>query len=161
MIDFSKLNKSQLAAVKTIDGPILCLAGAGSGKTTTLTYRVANLIDNNINPASILLLTFTKKASKEMLDRVNLLVGSSGKYVEGGTFHHFATQVINKFGERLNIDEHFSVIDDNDSIDILQSICNPYLVQNKIGQTNKKLIFQIISKSRSCSKDIIKKAITF
>ena len=75
MINLNSLNKNQREAVETLNGPILCIAGAGSGKTTTLTYRVANLIENGINPSSILLLTFTKKAAKEMLDRVIKIVG--------------------------------------------------------------------------------------
>ena len=79
MIDLNILNKEQKVAVSTLQGPVLCIAGAGSGKTTTLTYRVANLIENGINPASILLLTFTKKAANDMLQRVKNLVGEQGK----------------------------------------------------------------------------------
>lgn len=156
MINFNNLNKAQLNAVKTINGPILCLAGAGSGKTTTLTCRVANLIENNINPSSILLLTFTKKAAKDMLDRVNELIGIKGKSVEGGTFHSFASKIITKFGDRLNINRNFTVIDDNDSADIIQSLRDQKLdcFQDYQVRMNKKLIFQIISKSRNCSQNL-------
>ena len=98
MIDLSNLNKEQQKAVKLLNGPVLCLAGAGSGKTTTLTYRVANLIENGVNPASIILLTFTKKSANDMLLRVNELIGDAGKKVTGGTFHHFASILISKFG---------------------------------------------------------------
>ncbi|MBP5468239.1 MAG: UvrD-helicase domain-containing protein, partial [Candidatus Riflebacteria bacterium] len=152
----NNLNKAQLNAVKTINGPILCLAGAGSGKTTTLTCRVANLIENNINPSSILLLTFTKKAAKDMLDRVNELIGVKGKAVEGGTFHSFASKIISKFGDRLNINRNFTVIDDNDSADIIQSLRDQKLdcFQDYNVRMNKKLIFQIISKSRNCSQNL-------
>ncbi len=153
MLDFSKLNKSQLNAVQTLNGPVLCLAGAGSGKTTTLTYRVANLIDNNVNPASILLLTFTKKASNDMLQRVKQLIGTKGKYVEGGTFHHFASKIISKFGHILKLKDGFTVIDDNDSTDIINSLRNSYLGSTTNLIFNKRIIFSIISKSRNCSKN--------
>ena len=155
MIDLKNLNKEQLKAVTTLEGPVLCIAGAGSGKTTTLTYRVANLIDKGINPASILLLTFTKKAANDMLQRVRNLIGDQGRLVEGGTFHHFASIIISKYCEKLSINKNFSVLDDNDSIDIIQSIkeSNSDLKQYNL-RINKNNIFQIISKARNHSKKI-------
>ena len=156
MIDLKILNEEQRKAVSTIQGSVLCIAGAGSGKTTTLTYRVANLIDNGVNPASILLLTFTKKAANDMLQRVKNLVGEKGKLVEGGTFHHFASTTISKYCERININKNFSVLDDNDSIEILQSLKdskNNDLKDFSI-RLNKNLLFQIISKARNHSKSI-------
>ena len=156
MIDLTTLNKEQRLAVSTLQGPVLCIAGAGSGKTTTLTYRVANLIDNGINPASILLLTFTKKAANDMLQRVRNLVGEFGKLVEGGTFHHFASITISKYCERININKNFSVLDDNDSVEIIQSLkdSNNNLLKEYNLRLNKNLIFQIISKARNHSKSI-------
>ena len=156
MIDLNNLNKDQLLAVSTLEGPVLCLAGAGSGKTTTLTYRVANLIDKGINPSSILLLTFTKKAANDMLQRVKKLVGEFGQKVEGGTFHHFASITISKYCERINLKKNFSVLDDNDSIEIIQSIKesrNKELQQYNL-KNNKNFIFQIISKARNHSLKI-------
>lgn len=156
MIDLGNLNSEQKLAVSTLHGPVLCIAGAGSGKTTTLTYRVANLIDKGINPASILLLTFTRKAANDMLQRVKNLVGELGKQVEGGTFHHFAAITISKYCERLNLNKNFSVLDDNDSVEILQSLKdsrNNELKDFNI-RLNKNLIFQIISKARNHSKSI-------
>ncbi len=156
MIDLSTLNKEQRLAVSTLEGPVLCIAGAGSGKTMTLTYRVANLIENGVNPASILLLTFTKKAANDMVQRVRNLVGDQGKAVEGGTFHRFAAITISKYCERININKNFSVLDDNDSIEILQSFKDSNNTDLKVFNTrlNKNLIFQIISKSRNHSKSI-------
>ena len=152
----NNLNEAQIKAVNTIDGPILCLAGAGSGKTTTLTYRVANLINNGVNPSNILLLTFTKKAANDMIARVNSLVGNQGKYVESGTFHRFASQIISKYGNIINIKNNFTVIDDNDSADIIQSIRDSNLdcLENFQNRINKNFIFQIFSKARNFSKSI-------
>ncbi|HEX2056677.1 MAG TPA: UvrD-helicase domain-containing protein, partial [Nitrospiraceae bacterium] len=81
------LNTQQLAAVQACDGPALVIAGAGSGKTRTLIYRVAYLIDSGVDPARILLLTFTRKAAQEMVERAGLLIGSQSDRVAGGTFH--------------------------------------------------------------------------
>src|SRR5574338_488738 len=80
------LNVQQYAAVQAGDGPALVIAGAGSGKTRTLIYRVAYLIDSGIDPARILLLTFTRKAAQEMIERAGLLIGSQSERVAGGTF---------------------------------------------------------------------------
>ena len=80
------LNPQQLAAVTAPDGPALVIAGAGSGKTRTLVYRVAYLIDSGVDPEAILLLTFTRRAAREMLKRVGLLIGGRGERVAGGTF---------------------------------------------------------------------------
>lgn len=156
MIDLKALNKEQRLAVSTLDGPVLCIAGAGSGKTMTLTYRVANLIENGVNPASILLLTFTKKAANDMLQRVKKLIGDLGNTVEGGTFHHFAAITISKYCERININKNFSVLDDNDSIEILQSfkISKNLDYKSLNNRFSKNLLFQIISKARSHSKSI-------
>lgn len=152
MFDFNKLNTAQLKAVKHLTGPLLCLAGAGSGKTTTLTYRVANLIENNINPSSILLLTFTKKAANDMINRVKTLIGTEANSVISGTFHHFASQIINRYSDRLGINNRFTVIDDGDSTDIIHSLRNTK--SNNNYKLSKNLIFQIISKSRNNSLTI-------
>src|SRR4249920_2826193 len=84
------LNPQQLAAVTAADGPSLVIAGAGSGKTRTLIYRVAYLIDSGIDPSHILLLTFTRKSAQEMLERAGDLIGRRSELVRGGTFHSVA-----------------------------------------------------------------------
>src|SRR5512145_1013410 len=90
-IDYAAaLNSQQLAAVTAGEGPSLVIAGAGSGKTRTLVYRVAYLIDSGIDPSHILLLTFTRKSSQEMLERAGELIGVRSERVRGGTFHSVA-----------------------------------------------------------------------
>ena len=91
------LNPSQLEAVNFNKGPLLVIAGAGSGKTRALTYRVARLVEKGVAPDSILLLTFTRKASFEMLKRASLLLDNRCAEVAGGTFHSFANTVLRKY----------------------------------------------------------------
>src|SRR5208283_940324 len=101
-IDYQKnLNKAQLEAIFAPDGPTLIIAGAGSGKTRTLVYRVAWLVENGIPPERILLLTFTRKASQEMLQRVEQMLNRSCQEVAGGTFHSLAYKILRIYGEAI------------------------------------------------------------
>ena len=109
------LNPSQLEAVNFIEGPLLVIAGAGSGKTITLTYRVARLVENNVSPSSILLLTFTRKASFEMLKRAALLLDNRCERVAGGTFHSFANATLRRYASKLGFPHDFSILDRADS----------------------------------------------
>ena len=93
------LNPAQLEAVMTLEGPVLVIAGAGSGKTRTLVYRVAHLVEIRVAPESILLLTFTRKASQEMLDRAAGLADARCRFVSGGTFHSLAHRVLRNHAE--------------------------------------------------------------
>ncbi|MBU0986588.1 MAG: UvrD-helicase domain-containing protein, partial [Proteobacteria bacterium] len=95
------LNPSQLEAVYFTEGSLLVIAGAGSGKTRTLTYRVARLVETGVDPGSILLLTFTRKASFEMLKRASLLLDHRCEKVAGGTFHSFANTVLRRYASVL------------------------------------------------------------
>src|SRR4029453_2007685 len=96
-IDYAaELNAAQHDAATTLAGPVLVIAGAGSGKTRTLVYRVARLVESGVAPAQILLLTFTRKAAEEMLGRASALVGGSCDRVAGGTFHSFANLVLRR-----------------------------------------------------------------
>ena len=97
MIDISTLNPAQLEAVTAPDGPVLVIAGAGSGKTRTLVHRLAWLAEQGISPESMLLLTFTRKASREMLIRATDLLGYSLGGVHGGTFHGFAFSILRQY----------------------------------------------------------------
>ena len=122
-IDYAaELNEQQLAAVTAQPGPILVIAGAGSGKTRTLTYRVAYLLENGIDPRNILLLTFTNKAAREMLNRVaNLLpVDASGLW--GGTFHSVGNRILRRHGGALGYSSGFSIMDREDQKDLINTV---------------------------------------
>jgi ATP-dependent DNA helicase UvrD/PcrA len=119
-IDYAgELNPAQLEAATTLDGPILVIAGAGSGKTRTLVYRVARLVESGVNPGQILLLTFTRKAAEEMLRRATALVGASCEQVSGGTFHSFANVVLRRTARRLGLQPNFTILDRGDSEDVV------------------------------------------
>ena len=109
------LNPSQLEAVTFTDGPLLVIAGAGSGKTRTLTYRVARLVEEGISPGAILLLTFTRKAANEMLKRASALLDQRCEKVAGGTFHSFANIVLRRYASRIGFQSGFAIIDRPDT----------------------------------------------
>jgi DNA helicase II / ATP-dependent DNA helicase PcrA len=113
------LNPAQLEAVTHRDGPLLVVAGAGSGKTRTLIYRVARLIESGVAPGAILLLTFTRRASQEMLRRAEQLVGDRSRAVAGGTFHSFANNVLRKWGQPLGLKPNFTILDRADMEDVI------------------------------------------
>ncbi len=120
-IDFAKeLNPQQLAAVTSPPGPALVLAGAGSGKTRTLTYRVAYLLENGVEPSHILLLTFTNKASREMLQRVGSLVPHDLSDLWGGTFHSIGNRLLRRHPLEAGYREGFNVMDREDADSLLQ-----------------------------------------
>jgi DNA helicase II / ATP-dependent DNA helicase PcrA len=122
-IDYAaELNEQQLAAVTAPPGPLLVIAGAGSGKTRTLTYRVAYLLENGIDPRNILLLTFTNKAAREMLNRVaNLLpVDASGLW--GGTFHSVGNRILRRHGSALGYSSGFTIMDREDEKDLINTV---------------------------------------
>src|SRR5215212_2916217 len=122
-IDYAaELNEQQLAAVTAPPGPLLVIAGAGSGKTRTLTYRVAYLLENGVDPRNILLLTFTNKAARQMLDRVvNLLpVDASGLW--GGTFHSIGNRMLRRHGSTLGYSSGFTILDREDQKDLIDAV---------------------------------------
>ena len=116
------LNSSQLDAVIKTEGSILVIAGAGSGKTRTLTYRVARLVEEGISPSSILLLTFTRKAADEMLKRASQLLDDRCEKVSGGTFHSFANMVLRRNAASIGFDKGFSIIDRSDSESLISML---------------------------------------
>lgn len=122
-IDYkAELNEQQHAAVTAPPGQTLVIAGAGSGKTRTLTYRVAWLLDNGVLPEQILLLTFTNKAAREMLERVGLLVESDTARLWGGTFHSIGNKFLRWNAERLGYRKGFSIMDREDQKDLLETV---------------------------------------
>jgi DNA helicase-2/ATP-dependent DNA helicase PcrA len=121
-IDYrAALNDDQYAAVTAKPGPILAIAGAGSGKTRTLTYRVAYLIENGVEPENILLLTFTNKASREMLERVGNLLPHDISRIWGGTFHSVANRLLRRHANALGFSNHFTILDRDDAADLAQA----------------------------------------
>jgi ATP-dependent DNA helicase UvrD/PcrA len=119
-IDYrSELNEAQYEAATTLQGPVLVIAGAGSGKTRTLVYRVARLVESGVNPAQVLLLTFTRKAAEEMLRRAAALVGASCEHVAGGTFHSFANTVLRRTGRVIGLAPGFTILDRSDAEDVV------------------------------------------
>jgi len=151
MIDLEKeLNEAQFEAVTTIHGPVLVIAGAGSGKTRTIVYRLAHLVDLGINPSSILLLTFTKKAAQEMLLRAGKLLGAKMEGVVGGTFHSFANFILRRFAKEIGYSSDFTIIDQSDSQDIIKQLKESNKIATKDKSFPKKsTIFSLISKMRN------------
>ncbi len=114
-----ELNPQQLAAATAKDGPALVIAGAGSGKTRTLVYRLAYLIDRGVPPESILLVTFTRKAAQEMLKRASLLIGPRCERVTGGTFHAVANTMLRQRGRSVGLQPGFTILDRGDAEDLI------------------------------------------
>lgn len=152
-IDYAaELNERQLVAATTCEGPLLVLAGAGSGKTRTLIYRLSYLLESGVAPERILLLTFTRKASAEMLLRARLLLQSErAEKVMGGTFHSVASHLLRRYAKLLNLDPHFSIIDTVDSEDIIDLIRQELKFDKKSRAFPKKSrIQELISRARNC-----------
>jgi DNA helicase-2/ATP-dependent DNA helicase PcrA len=122
-IDYAaELNEQQLAAVTAPPGPLLVIAGAGSGKTRTLTYRVAYLLENGIDPRNILLLTFTNKAARQMLDRVANLLPFDASGLWGGTFHSVGNRILRRHGSALGYSSGFTIMDREDQKDLINTV---------------------------------------
>ena len=121
-IDYDReLNDEQRDVVVAGHGPLLVIAGAGSGKTRTLVYRVARLIEDGLDPSRILLLTFTNKAAREMLRRVEMLLSVDTRRLMGGTFHSVGNRLLRRFGTRLGLTPNFSILDPEDSREMLEA----------------------------------------
>jgi len=130
-----ELNESQYEAAAHLEGPALVVAGAGTGKTRTLTYRVARLIEQGIRPESILLLTFTRKASREMLRRASLLLDERTERVSGGTFHSFANMILRQYAGEIGYSSSFTILDQGDSEDVIN------ILRTRAGLATKKKRF--------------------
>jgi DNA helicase-2/ATP-dependent DNA helicase PcrA len=119
-VDYSsELNREQLRIVMHPGGPMLALAGAGTGKTRTLVYRASRLVEDGVPPARILLLTFTNKAAREMLDRVERITEGIGGRVTGGTFHSAGHRILRRYASMLGYSERFSILDREDATDLM------------------------------------------
>ncbi|MBN1841212.1 MAG: ATP-dependent helicase [Deltaproteobacteria bacterium] len=142
------LNPAQYEAVTTLQGPLLVVAGAGSGKTRTLTYRVARLVEEGVPPGSVLLLTFTRKASQEMLRRAAVVLDERCEKVAGGTFHSFANLTLRRHAKEIGFGSGFNILDRADSEDVI-SLLRARLNLNLKGRRfpQKRTIVNIYSKA--------------
>ena len=148
MLNLNLLNKEQREAVETVDGPLLVLAGAGSGKTRVLTYRIANLIENHgVAPWSILALTFTNKAAKEMKERTDKLIGIEDSDMWVTTFHSFCVRVLRIDIDRLGYDSRFVIYDEQDQNGIIKDIVSPQIFDEK--RMSKGLVRSMISQAKN------------
>ncbi|MBW1677204.1 MAG: ATP-dependent helicase [Deltaproteobacteria bacterium] len=129
------LNPAQYDAVTTLEGPLLVIAGAGSGKTRTLTYRVARLVEEGIPPSAILLLTFTRRSAQEMLRRAAALLDQRCERVAGGTFHSFANLTLRRYAEKLGFQSGINILDRADAEDVIN------LLRTRMGLNRKERRF--------------------
>jgi len=156
-IDFRNLlNDEQYAAVTAPPGPMLVLAGAGSGKTRTLTYRVAYLLSQGVRPGEILLLTFTNKAAKEMLHRVQDLTGREPRQFWGGTFHSLGNRALRMYGESVGLPKTFTILDADESETMLKQVVE---AEDKLffkDKTNPRPgpLFNVLSLARNTQKSL-------
>lgn len=150
-----ELNPSQYEAVTSIKGPVLVIAGAGTGKTRTLVHRTAHLVQTGIPPENILLLTFTRKAAREMICRASLLMDESCRRVAGGTFHATANMLLRRFGHHLGFERNFTILDRPDAEGII-SLLKSSLDLSGAGKRfpSKRVIMDIFSKSVNKSTSI-------
>ena len=150
------LNPAQLAAVTHSDGPLLVIAGAGSGKTRTLIYRVARLIESGVPPGAILLMTFTRRAAQEMLERVERLVGEITRSVAGGTFHSFANNVLRRHGAQMGLKPNFTILDRGDMEDVINLLRARMGLASRDRRFPKKgTIAEVISMARNKMRDLL------
>ncbi|MFP4476649.1 MAG: ATP-dependent helicase [Desulfatibacillaceae bacterium] len=148
-IDYeAELNPSQYEAVITVDGAVLVIAGAGTGKTRTLTYRVANLVESGVAPYSILLLTFTRKAAGEMIERASNLLDERCGNVSGGTFHSFAHMTLRRWAEEIGFSKRFSILDQGDAETLVDRIKAEVVPKSeRKGFPRKRTVASIFSKA--------------
>ncbi len=158
MINYEEeLNKEQYEVVSNGDGPCLVLAGAGSGKTRTIIYRVAYLLEKGVDPKNILLVTFTNKAANEMITRVKNLLGSNVNLPWSGTFHHIGYRILRQYAPLIGYKNNFTVLDTQDSLDLLK-LCLKLegMTQKERRYPSAKVIQSIISYARNAQLDIEK-----
>ena len=138
-IDYeSELNSAQYQAVTAGDGPVLVVAGAGSGKTRTLVYRVAWLVEQGVEPGSILLLTFTRRAAGEMIARATAMLDHRCQQVVGGTFHWLANRLLHRYSRHLGLEPDFSIIDRSDAEDVVNFLVGNLGLRDKHKRFPKK-----------------------
>ena len=141
-----ELNKEQLEAVLHVQGPLLILAGAGSGKTRVLTYRIAHLLEIGVDPWQILALTFTNKAAGEMRQRVDNMVGSGASRIWVSTFHSTCVRILRRFADRLGYENHFAIYDADDQKTLMKEIFKYLNIDSKLMK--EKTVLAAISSAK-------------
>ncbi|MFO7799713.1 ATP-dependent helicase [Rhodohalobacter sp.] len=149
------LNKAQLDAVMHNDGPVLLVAGAGTGKTRTLVYRVSRLVESGSDPSEILLLTFTRRSAHEMLRRASQILDERCQRVEGGTFHHYCSKLLHQNAESIGYPENFTIIDAADAMDVINLVRSRMDIPKERKRFPKKsTLYSIISSSVNKQRSI-------
>ena len=141
------LNDMQLEACQHVDGPLLILAGAGSGKTRVITHRIAYLMDEmSVNPYNILAITFTNKAAKEMRERVDNLIGFGSESVWISTFHSMCVRILRRFADRLGYGTNFTIYDGDDQKTVMKSVCQKLQLDSKLYK--ERMLLNVISHAK-------------
>ena len=145
------LNNTQQEAVAYDKGPLMLIAGPGSGKTRVLTYRIAHLIKNGVDPFNILALTFTNKSAREMKERIIKIIGSEGRNIWMGTFHSIFARILRFEADKIGYPQSFTIYDTTDAKSLIKSIIKeeglsdklykPAFVYNRISLSKNNLIF--------------------
>lgn len=130
------LNPPQMQAVLHTDGPVMIIAGAGSGKTRVLTFRIANIVHKGVDPFNILALTFTNKAAKEMRNRIEKLVGGNARNLWMGTFHSVFARILRQEAERIGYPSNFTIYDSDDSKSLIKAILKEMNIDDKMYKPN-------------------------
>jgi DNA helicase II / ATP-dependent DNA helicase PcrA len=155
-IDYrNQLNPSQYEAVSSVNGPHLIIAGAGTGKTRAITYRVAYLVELGVKPESILLLTFTRRAASEMLRRASMLLDARCENVAGGTFHSFANTILRQYAPLIGFESSFSILDQGDAEDVVNLLRTTMRYDAKERRfPRKQTLYDIFSKAVNTQQTI-------
>ena len=147
----NELNKEQLEAVENIKGPNMVIAGAGSGKTRVLTYRIAYMIKNGIDPFNIMALTFTNKAAREMTNRISNIIGNNEALnITMGTFHSVFSRILRLNADRIGYPSNFTIYDSQDSKSLIKDIIKGLNLDDKTYNTNN-----ILSRISSAKNNLI------
>ncbi|MCK6549008.1 UvrD-helicase domain-containing protein [Myxococcota bacterium] len=154
MLDLHTLNREQLAAVLTTEGPLLVLAGAGSGKTRVITYRLAHLVEKGVSPKNILCVTFTNKAAFEMKERAKKLIGKSIRGATISTFHALGSKILREYGEKVGLRPGFTISDSADQMGTLRRILRQLRIDDR--RFDPKLIMATIGRAKNAGLDAAK-----
>ena len=143
-----ELNPAQFEAVTSVNGTHLIIAGAGTGKTRTIVYRVAYLVELGVKPDSVLLLTFTRKAAQEMLRKASILLDSRCDQISGGTFHSFANSVLRKYAGQVGYENNFTILDQTDAEDVVNLLRTQQKLDTKEKRfPRKETLYDLYSRS--------------